>query len=188
MTELERVAYAKEFVHKLASGFSPFDGKPIEAESLFNNVRISRCLFFVSDVLRQYLEVRKAPGARTARLTRKQPFEVSQGDIESFVYSTAPVSTARLAKWINRLIDRKRVTKISYTQINLWLANRGYIVFHPEEKGRGYYTPTEKGEELGCIFDTVPTEHGYTVRRILLDRGAQMLVVNNCNEIAKLVF
>ena len=51
MTELEKIAYAKSFIDKLANGINPLDDKPIPEGDIANNVRLSRCFFYVSDIL-----------------------------------------------------------------------------------------------------------------------------------------
>ena len=56
MTELEKIAYAKSFIDKLANGINPLDDTPIPDDDIANNVRLSRCFFYVSDILRQVYE------------------------------------------------------------------------------------------------------------------------------------
>lgn len=56
MTELETIQHAKNYIDKLAQGINPLTNQPVPEEELINNVRISRCFFFVSDVLRRVLE------------------------------------------------------------------------------------------------------------------------------------
>lgn len=56
MTELEKIEYTKGFVDKLAEGINPIDGTPIAEGDLLNNVRISRCMYYVSDILRRVIE------------------------------------------------------------------------------------------------------------------------------------
>ena len=53
MTELEKIEYAKSFIDKLANGINPLDESPIPDGDVVNNVRLSRCFFYVSDILRQ---------------------------------------------------------------------------------------------------------------------------------------
>lgn len=52
MTELEKIAYAKTYIEKLANGINPLTDQPVPDSDSINNVRISRCLFYVSDILR----------------------------------------------------------------------------------------------------------------------------------------
>ena len=56
MTELEKIAYAKTYIEKLANGINPLTDQPVPDADSINNVRISRCLFYVSDLLRQIVE------------------------------------------------------------------------------------------------------------------------------------
>ena len=56
MTELETIQHAKNYLDKLARGINPLTDEPVPEEELINNVRISRCFFYVSDVLRRVLE------------------------------------------------------------------------------------------------------------------------------------
>ena len=55
MTELETLERAKMYMEKLANGINPIDGSVIPDEDIVNNVRLSRCFFYVSDVLRQVM-------------------------------------------------------------------------------------------------------------------------------------
>lgn len=56
MTELEKIERAKMYMDKLANGINPIDDTMAPDDDLINNVRLSRCFFFVSDVLRQVIE------------------------------------------------------------------------------------------------------------------------------------
>ena len=56
MTDLEIMQHAKEYLDKLARGIDPLTGREVPEGEIINNVRISRCLFYVSDVLRQVIE------------------------------------------------------------------------------------------------------------------------------------
>ena len=56
MTELETLERAKMYLEKLANGINPIDGSVIPDGDIVNHVRISRCFFYVSDVLRQVIE------------------------------------------------------------------------------------------------------------------------------------
>ena len=58
MTELEKIAYAKSFIDKLANGINPLDDTPVPEDDIVNNVRLSRCFFYVSDLLRQVYDDR----------------------------------------------------------------------------------------------------------------------------------
>ena len=56
MTEQEKLQRAKDCIDSLANGLNPLDGTPVPEQDIVNNVKISRCLFFVSNVLRKQLD------------------------------------------------------------------------------------------------------------------------------------
>ena len=53
MAEIAKILYAKSFIDKMANGINPLDNSPIPEGELLNHVRISRCLFYVSELLEQ---------------------------------------------------------------------------------------------------------------------------------------
>ena len=50
MTELETIQRAKMYIDNLANGINPLNGQHLPEEDIVNNVRISRCLFYVSNL------------------------------------------------------------------------------------------------------------------------------------------
>ena len=56
MTEIEKIAYARNYIQKLANGINPVTGREVSEGDVINQVRISRCLFYVSDILGQVVE------------------------------------------------------------------------------------------------------------------------------------
>ena len=97
MTELEKIAYAKSFIDKLANGINPLDDTPIPDDDIANNVRLSRCFFYVSDILRQVYE---NGGVNKPKRTPKIPFAVSVEQLEKFEYSEEPIPVSEIAKRI----------------------------------------------------------------------------------------
>ena len=57
MTELEKIEYAKSFIDKLANGINPLDDTPIPDGDIANNVRLSRCFFYVSSILQKEIDI-----------------------------------------------------------------------------------------------------------------------------------
>ena len=103
MTELEKIAYAKSFIDKLANGVNPIDDSTIPDCDVVNNVRLSRCFFYVSDILRQVIEnggITPAPIVKEKK-PRKQPYALSPEQAERFEYSDTPITATEI---INRII------------------------------------------------------------------------------------
>lgn len=49
MTELETLQRAQMYMEKLANGINPIDGSIVPEGDVVNNVRLSRCFFYVAD-------------------------------------------------------------------------------------------------------------------------------------------
>lgn len=55
MTDREILCRAKEYIDKLANGIDPLTDSPVNENDIVNNIRISRCLFYVSNVLNRVI-------------------------------------------------------------------------------------------------------------------------------------
>ena len=105
MTELETLERAKIYMEKLANGINPIDGSVIPDEDVVNNVRLSRCFFYVSDVLRQVIE---NGGVTPQKKSKKEPFLLTIEQREAFDFSAAPIPISEISKRINMLSANMR--------------------------------------------------------------------------------
>ena len=55
-TELDTIKHAKEYIDKLANGIDPFTDKPVPDDGGVNNVKLSRCFFYISGILEKVIE------------------------------------------------------------------------------------------------------------------------------------
>ena len=55
-TELDTMKHAKEYIDKLANGIDPFTDKPVPDDDIVNNVKLSRCFFYISGILEKVIE------------------------------------------------------------------------------------------------------------------------------------
>ena len=72
MTDLETMQRAKMYLDKLANGINPLTDQPASDSDCINQVRISRCLFYVSDLLRKVIE--NGGNIGKTEKVKKQPF------------------------------------------------------------------------------------------------------------------
>ena len=105
MTELEKIEYAKSFIDKLANGINPLDDSPIPDNDIANNVRLSRCFFYVSDILRQVIE---NEGTTSSKKKTKNAFNITQEQLSRFSYSETPISISEIAKKSTNLLIQNR--------------------------------------------------------------------------------
>ena len=137
MTELEKIERARMYIDKLANGINPIDDTVVPDGDIINNVRLSRCLFFVSDVLRQVIE---NGGMRSAadRKPKKRPLEIPFEKRSQFAYSETPIPASEIAKRINTLAGNDTMQKLTYSGILAWLTEIGMMewALTPDENWR----------------------------------------------------
>ena len=107
MTEQEKLHHAKHYIDSLANGLNPLDGTPIPEQDVVNNVKISRCLFFVSDVLRKQLD-----GHEPKKVSEKDKklFYITEEEKLQYVPSKTPIAQAVLQN-INLTAALKDIVK-----------------------------------------------------------------------------
>ena len=96
MTDLEKIEYAKFFMDKLANGINPLDDSSIPESDVVNNVRLSRCFFYVSDILRQVVE---NGGVKPVKVTkhRKKEFVLTDEERSKIQISEIPLSISEIS-------------------------------------------------------------------------------------------
>ncbi|MBQ3901676.1 MAG: hypothetical protein II736_08150 [Clostridia bacterium] len=184
MTELEILERAKTYLDKLANGVDPTTDFPVAEHDCVNNVRISRCLFYVSDVLRRVIE---NGGRVSSARVKKEPFSVSANELEKFPLSDNPITVSEITRRINDLVDPESVKKLKTTSINEFLVRGGFLEKRETANGRFVKRPTSVGYSIGISTAerTGPsgtyqvTVFGREAQRFVLDNMAAVIEINN---------
>ena len=164
----------------MANGINPLDDTPIPDDDIANNVRLSRCFFYVSDILRQVYE---NGGVTKPKRAPKRPFAVTLGQLEKFEYSAEPISVSEIAKRIYAMAGNENMEKVSYRQINQWLLNIGMLYFHDFGGKKPVKHPTEEGNQIGITVETRMGRYGeYQV--VLYNEDAQRFILDNLEAVA----
>ena len=176
MTELEKIAYAKTYVEKLANGINPLTNRPVPDSDCINNVRISRCLFYVSDLLRQVVENKGIGRKKAAR--DKLPFQLNDEERKNFRYSETPISISELTKRINELIQPEEMKELNYKFISDWLIQASFLALVQQDDGKTTKRPTEDGMRIGISTEQRQrSKDVYTV--VLYNKAAQQFILDN---------
>lgn len=182
MTELEKIAYAKTFLDKLANGINPLDGSTIPEHEVVNHVRISRCFFYVSDILRQVIEnggIQQAPS-----VPNKQKLLFSLDDRARAELSPLPyaVQGSIIVDRINQSVDSTVMQKLKKNILSIWLLEIGLLEQIETERG-SVKVPTELGKQIGLHIEQRSGYNGaYTV--VTFDANAQQFVFDHVDALA----
>ena len=183
MTELETIEYAKMFIDKMANGIDPITDKPVSEQEMINNVRISRCLFFVSDVLRRVIENgRVEHGTVHAKRIKKAPFALTEEQSARFAYSEQPLTISEIVRRINSLIDADTTDPLNVTSVTGWLVGMGLLEQQQTADGHTAKMPTEKGK--ACGISSVLRSNGLSsYETVCYDVNAQHFLLDNLDAI-----
>lgn len=178
MTELEKIGRAKMYMDKLANGIDPISDTLAPDGDTINQVRLSRCFFFVSDVLRQVIENGGIKPAAPVKKIPKRPFELSVEGRSRFAYSEQPIPASEIAKRANALVGSEDMRKCAYSNIVEWLAGLGMMEWVDLPDGKRTRCPTQAGREMGIsLEDRVSGRGPYQV--VVYDTKAQQFIIDN---------
>lgn len=184
MTELEKIEYTKTFIDKLANGINPLDDSPIPDQDIVNHVRLSRCFFYVSDILRRVIENGGLTDSATAKPKRaeKQEFALSEDARAKLRVCGYAVSVSEIAKTLNELIDPDVMKKISAAKINAWLCEMGFLKTEKLANGKQRKTPTHQGREIGICVEERSGQFGKYIA-VIFDPSAQQFIYDHIEAI-----
>jgi len=174
--------HAKGYLDKLANGRDPLTGQEVPEGEIIHNVRISRCLFYVSDVLRQVIENGGIHAAPTSR-TGNAPFALSVEERARYPFGDWPAGVSQIAQRLNELVDLDTTEKLKTTSITRFLLESGLLFEEEAPGGRKNKRPTDAGRQLGISTAQRMGQNGeYTV--VVYDRQAQQFILDNLDAIA----
>lgn len=184
MTELEKIEYTKGFVDKLAEGINPIDGTPIAEGDLLNNVRISRCMYYVSDILRRVIENGGTESKKPAKRGRA-PFALSDSARRGLIPADEPLRISQVTSLINERVDPETMKSLRSGVITRWLLGIGALEEVQLPSGKTTRLPTPQGRSLGLITQEFQGENSaYSV--VLYKPEAQQFIFDNLDAIEQL--
>ena len=175
MTELETLERARMYMEKLANGINPIDGAVIPEGETVNNVRLSRCFFYVADVLRQVID---NGGVTKQKKTERIPFDLPVAQRDAFAFSNQPLTISEIVKRINDLIPQEEMMRLPSTAFTEWLLSIELLCEEQSAMGKTVKRPTKRGEALGMALATREGRNGpYSV--IVYHLEAQHFLLDN---------
>ncbi len=179
MTELEILQRAKMYIDKMANGVNPIDDAHVPDADTLNNVRISRCLSYVSGILGQVIENNGIIGKTK---TLKKAFFLSDGAINKFSFSETPIPISEITNRLNALMNSDLSLKLSRKIITSWLMEIDVLEEIITAEGKKVRWPTERGSELGIYVEKRTGMNGeYSLA--VYGREAQQFILDNIQAI-----
>lgn len=175
MTEIETLQRAKRYMEQLANGINPIDGSMIPDRDIVNNVRLSRCFFYVADVLRKVID---NGGIAPQASAKKAPFTLPAEKRKDFAFSAEPITITEIVKRMNDLVACENMIKLTTSVMLEWLLSIDALRVEPTAEGRSAKRPTSRGEMLGVRAETRNGMNG-SYCAVVYNREAQQFLLDN---------
>ncbi len=175
MTEVEIIARAQMYLEKLAKGIDPLTGEEVSESDIINNVRISRCLSYVSDILKKITETGSFE-------VIKNDFSLTPEQRRRFEYSQYPLSVSEITERLNGLINPVQTSTLKMGVISDWMTHIGMlteVIINSKKRKR----VTAAGRDIGIFSEKKVNQRGVTYEAILYDTNAQHFIIDNIDAI-----
>lgn len=176
MTELETMQRAKMYIDKMANGINPLTDKEIEEDDFVNNVRISRCLFYVSGILEKVINNGGVTNPKYKKNV-KAPFPSEL--LAQYIYKE-DATISRIIEQLYEPVANQNIKKISAVSIHNWLISCGILEERYDEKlQKTVRTVTEKGKQFGLRNEYISKYDGKEYHAIIYGKKAQENLIAN---------
>ena len=178
MTEIEIIARAQMYLEKLANGVNPLTDEEVAENDVINNVRISRCLYYVTGILKQITTTGSFE-------IQKSEFSLSAQQLERFAYSQTHLTVSEITKRLNELVNPLQSSTLKNGVITEWLTEIGMltnVIINNKSKKR----VTDNGRSVGIISEQRVNQQGSTYEAISYNLNAQHFIIDNIHAIIEL--
>lgn len=179
MIDVEKTKSAKEWILKLANGVNPLNNAPLNDTDIVNDVHISRCLFYVAEVLDSSMKVRAPRQEKQYDLD----FCLSEKNA-AHVLLVERTGIANFIREINKVIPAN-MRPVTIPQVSKWLVDEGFLTEVTSPEGKKNKQATTKGNAQGIVSDWQRRTDGNTYLATSYNLEAQKFILANINLIAK---
>lgn len=180
MSEFEKLIRARMYIHKLANGIDPISNTCIEQDSILNNIRISRCFFYVVEVLDQLIANSGVIGKNKTSI----PFFITEEQKAKILPIERKVLVGQITDKINAVTAENNCKKFNAVWITNWLLEHGYLEIKRDARGHNKRFATLKGYEIGIAVESRNGRYGvFNVNTY--NENAQKFIVDNLDLIIR---
>lgn len=157
----------------MANGINPLTDEKIPDSDLVNNIRISRCLFYVNSVLGEII----TNGGIYDKKSGILPFNLSREDISRYQYIDEDLTMSKIVKRINDLKNNDNMSNLKTVDVVKWLVSIGILAV-VEVNGKSVKVPTDMGKSMGIYLEhRTRLNNEYDV--VIYKRNMQEFIINN---------
>lgn len=138
---------ARDYIQKMANGINPITGEEAAGSDVINNVRVSRCLFYVAGVLDKVISGELSAGQKRS-VSKKQSFFITAEQRAQLRPFERNVFAKELLEGINAFAEENNTRKFQAKWLTGYFLSIGMM---KEEDGAK--KASESGEALGIVTE-----------------------------------
>jgi hypothetical protein len=146
-----------------------------------NNVRLSRCFFYVAGVLSGKIEEYDKKPAQAGELP---PFFITEEELGRVAITDVPVNITSLLKAIGDAAPGRK--RLAVTSVTGWLVQEGYLKPLTDNDGKSRKEVTEKGKTIGLFTEMREGPAGRYLA-VLYPPAAQRFILDHINDILSFI-
>ncbi len=184
MNDLDVMIRAKQYLENLANGIDPLSGNELPDSDIVNNVRISRCLFYVSGILQKVIDNGGEVQREKLKKSQRAEFSLTAEQSAALTPENDDLFISKVANIINAQIDEYTMKKLKSGDITAWLMSKELLT-EVIINGKPHKNPTEAGENIGITLYQYMTPNGVVVKNCVYSSEAQQFIFDNIDVIAE---
>lgn len=156
---------AQMYIEAMSQGINPVTGEVVCDNDTLNNIKVSRCLFFVNDILKELICNNGKLHREKVPRVQKQNFVYNEHLMQQVTVCNTPISLSEIIRNILKIYGDE--TKLTYKMVAELLLNKGIYIKNaenspkyiatPESKKYGIYTElrhTMQGDRLITLYNS----------------------------------
>lgn len=172
--DLELIKHANNYILKMANGINPLTNEQLPEDDLVNNIKISRCLFYVNSILNNVINngINK-----TSKSIKKIKFNIDRKELDNYKFIEEDIPISKIVKNINSLKSNENMNDLKVNEILKWLISID-ILEEKIENGKKHKEPTELGKSMGIYLEHRFGNYGeYNI--VMYKKSMQEFIINN---------
>lgn len=170
----EIIKHAQEYIEKMAQGINPLTGEVVKDDDLIKDVKISRCLNFVSDVLKEVIKY----GIKTK--DKQIPFNLTLDELSKYEFNEE-LPLSKIVIKINDLKNNMNMQDLKLKDVYEWLIDIGLLEI-VKINNKNCKRPTELGKDMGIRLKHVYNNYeSYDI--VIFNIEIQKFIIDNFNSL-----
>lgn len=177
MTELEKMERAQMYLKKMTEGINPITDEYADENDTINNVRVSRCLFYISEILQKVID----NGGEVVKISspaKHGDFFITDEQRAKLSIIPRPVTSKVITDKINDITDENGCRKFAARWISEYFVSIGLLI-----QMEGMKVVSDSGKEFGIITEDKVTQYGKPYTAIEYSPDAQQFIIDNIDAI-----